>query len=297
MNRSRALSFRAVRLAVWLGLLAGLLVVGTGSVAAATFQLNWSQIGFVDGTSSLQTFTNVGGSGVTMTTEFRVVDASFNDLGLYVPGTSQPNQGMPKVSDTLEALLVRDINQAAFPAAGYIRTQITFSDEITINDLWLEPFYHWSEQGILKHQALQAFDGQGNAVVPVSWQTYGGSTLVVEQHPANGQPWLRSDFTTDQTTYSGATDVNYGSQRIKELHWYSWGEDVQNGSLTNLIGSTYLGSFTFSVVPTAVALVSVASLSPAQAAAGTAPLLLLVVVLSLATLAVSWRRRQETGER
>jgi hypothetical protein len=291
MNRSRALSFRSIRLAFLFSLAAGLLFLSTSSVAAANFQLNWSQIGFVNGVSALQTFTNVGGSGVTMTTEFWVVDANFDDLALYVPGASQLNEDMPKVSEEWGALLVRDISQTTFPDAGYIQTRLTFSDEITINNLALESFYHWTPPGILKHQALQAFDGQGNAVAPVSWETYGGSDMLVELHPANGQSWLRSDFAVTQTTYSGALDIDYGNQRIKELHWYSWGISAETGLLTHLVGSTYLYGFTFSVAPTAVTLVSLAPLKNAQAAAEAAPLLLLAVVLSLVTFAAARRRR------
>jgi hypothetical protein len=260
--------------------LVAVLLVAAPAVLAADFVLDWSAIGFVDGTSSLQTFNNISGSGVNMTTEFRVLNSAFQDVGLYIPGTTPLNAGMPKPEG--DALAVRDIRTGVYQG-GYVLTKITFSQSVQINNLWMEAFYNWTDGPVRKHLALQAFDGNGNAVTPVFWNTYGGSNLVVEAHPANGQPWLRSSYPDTQTTYSGADDIDYGTQEIRELHWYSWGY-APNGSLSNLLGSTYLGDFQFSTVPTAVTLTSTAVLSEATALVVVLPAVLLFGLITLVLL-------------
>lgn len=264
------------------------LVVLAPTVFAGTFILDWSQIGFVDGTSSLQTFTNVNNSGVDMTTEFRVLNSAFQDIGIYIPGTSAPNQNIPHPDGT--ALAVRDISDVAYPGPniGYVLTKITFSPGVRIDDLWVEPFYNWTNESVRKHMALQAFDENGNGLTPVSWQTYGGSSLIVEPHPDNGESWLRSSYPASQNNYSGGFDITYGSQLISELHWYSWGL-APNDSFSHLIGSSLLGDFTFSPeTPTAINLVS------AGAAADKSDILSLVLLafllVSLTTLIIVQQR-------
>jgi hypothetical protein len=284
---------------IWLGLLLGLfalfLLPKAPAVLATDFVLDWSEIGFTDGASSLQTFENISDSGVTMTTEFRVLDNLFDDeeWGLYIPPDGQIK---PDVSGT--ALALRDISSTAYPNAGYIHVRITFSQDIKINNLWMEPFYHWVEPArnidVLKHTALQAFDAYGDSIVPISWQIYGDSLdpsqisdLIAEPHPGNGKDWLRSDYDLGQNTWSGAYGINYGNQPIRELHWYSWGYDTDTGELSNLLGSTYLGSFQFSTFPTAVTLVSVGA---ADRSAALGSILLVVFLFSLVTLAIMHRR-------
>jgi hypothetical protein len=274
--------FRLIPLLAFAGLFA-LLVVSVPAVFAADFVLDWSAIGFVEGDSSLQTFTNVSGSGVDMTTEVRVLNSSFQDIGIYIPGTTNPNQGMPKpVGD---AFSVRDISVSNYPGptVGYILTKITFSQPVQINDLWMEAFYNWTDGPVRKHLALQAFDENGNGVTPVNWTTYGGSDLVVGAHPANGKPWLRSSYPDTQTNYSGASDIDYGAQEIRELHWYSWGL-AANGTLSNLLGSTYLGDVQFSTVPTAVTMTSAEVVSEATAFAAVLPAFLLFGLTTLVLL-------------
>jgi hypothetical protein len=280
---------------IWLGLLLGLfalyLLLKAPAVMAADYILDWSDIEFEDGKSELQTFPDVAGSGVTMTTEFRVLNAIFEDIGLYIPGTTPANQNMPKTIDA--SLRVRDINEQTYggPAVGYVLTIITFSQDIKINNLWMEPFYHWVQPAnnidVLKHAALQAFDGNGNSVTPDSWQVYASSELIIVPHPSNGKDWLRSDFELGQNAWSGAYGINYGNQPIRELHWYSWGYDTDTGELSNLLGSTYLGSFEFSTFPTAVTLVS---LGAADRSAALGSILLVVFLFSLVTLAIMHRR-------
>jgi hypothetical protein len=99
------------------------------SVAASSYVLNWSQIGFQNGNSGPQTFTNINGSGIDMTIEFVVVDTSFANPVPYVPGTTSLNQDMPKASGGPAGgvLEVRDMNFDVHPNAGYIRTKMTFS--------------------------------------------------------------------------------------------------------------------------------------------------------------------------
>ena len=288
--------FRRFRF-VWLGVLAGLfalLVVKASPVLAADFLLDWSEIGFVEGTSSLQTFTNVSNSGVDMTTEFRVLDASFQDIGIYIPGTSALNQGMPKPLG--DGLAVRDISQTDYPGGdvGYVLTKITFSKGVLISDLWMESFYNWTDGGVRKHLALQAFDENGNAVTPVNWSTYGGSDLIVEAHPGNGDPWIRSSYPDSQTAFSGAENIDYGTQAIRELYWYSWGFAADN-SLSHLLDSTYLGDFQFSVqVPTAVTLVSANAVGQPGASG---VILLAFLVISLATVVATLAIRSKQARR
>ena len=212
------------------------------------FYLDWGGLGFVNGLSSLQTFTNVHGSGVDLTTEFLVVDENYDDLGLYVPPVGQT---YPAVGSSFLAL--RDISVGSYPDAGRIKTEIIFSEPIRINEYWFEPFFRWTTPSpdVNKHQAIQAFDDQGDAVVPVSWASYDGSDLHIEPHPINGQAWLRSRYDINQTTYSGSYHINFGDQLVKSIHWYSWGEDQTTGALRHLLGSTYSGGFFF-CVPTDV---------------------------------------------
>lgn len=278
MKRSVSLPPRTIWPAFLVCLLVILLSTTTKPVAAQEFVLEWNQLGFVNGTSALQEFFDVAGSGLNMTIEVRVFDENFNDLGLYVPGTLAGNANMPQAGNG--SLGVRDINATVFPNGGYIQTRIVFSQDITINDLWMEPFYHWETEDVLKHAALQAFDSEGNSLVPLTWTTYGGSDMIVGVHPGNNQNWWRSDFPASQTTYSGAGDINFGTQRIRELRWYSWGLDPVDGvTMRNVLGSTYIGEFTFSVSPTAVTLQSFAP------AASHTPVVALVGFLSLALVA------------
>jgi len=246
---------RFIRVCALAGLFT-LLVIMVPAVFAGDFILDWSQIGFVSGTSSLQTFTNVNNSGVDMTTEFRVLNSAFQDIGIYVPGTSPLNLNIPHPDGT--GLAVRDINDTTYPGTniGYILTTITFSPSIMIDSLWVEPFYNWTAQNVRKNMALQAFDVNGIGLSPVSWQTYGGSSMIIEPHPDNGEPWLRSSYPNSQTSYSGAFDITYGTQLISEFRWYSWGL-VPNGNFSHLLGSSDLGDFQFTPEsPTAINLVS-----------------------------------------
>lgn len=279
---------RFIKLFVLAVLFSFLFVISAGVVFAGDFILNWSQIGFVDGTSSLQTFTNVDNSGVDMTTEFRVLNSAFQDIGIYIPGTSPLNLGMPKPDG--DALAVRDISLSDYPGAdvGYILTTITFSPSISIDELWVEPFYNWTAEGVRKHMALQAFDGNGNGLAPVSWSTYGGSDLIVEPHPSNGEPWFRSSYPNGQTTYSGGFEISYTGQQISELHWYSWGLATDD-SFSHLLGSSLLGDFQFTPeVPTAIHLVSIG------AAVGDSnvliPILLAILLVSLTTVIIVRQR-------
>jgi hypothetical protein len=287
-----AAHLKRVRL-VWYGILFGLfallVAVKVPAVLAADFFLNWSQIGFVDGTSSLQTFTNVSGSGVNMTTEFRVLNGSFQDIGPYIPGSTALNQGMPKPVNG--ALAVRDISTRDYPGAdvGYVLTKIVFSQGVEIHDLWLESFYDWSDENVRKHLALQAFDDNGNALVPVSWTINGVSSLLVEPQPDNGDPWLRSSYPDGQNVFTGASEISYGNQAVRELHWYSWGYADDN-TLSHLLGSTYLGDFQFSTIPTAVSLVSVSATGEPGALNASAAGFLLVTLASLTALLLARRQ-------
>lgn len=274
--------FRFIWLCIMASLIALLLVVNVPAVLAGDFVLDWSSIGFVEGTSSLQTFTNVNNSGVDMTTEFRVLNAAFQDIGIYIPGSGPLNQGIPKPDGS--ALAIRDISESDYPGAdvGYVFTKITFSDGITIDSLWTESFYHWAAQDIRKNLAIQAFDAAGNGLAPISWTIYGASTLIVEPHPINGEPWLRSTFPDNQNVFTGAEAITYGDQLIRELHWYSWGYAADD-SLSHLLGSTYLGDFQFSRTPTAISLVSLGAEGKADALD---IVLLALLVMGLATLVV-----------
>jgi hypothetical protein len=282
MNRSRLLPNYFLWLLGLLSLVLLALLPGARPVSAVQeFTLDWAQIGFVDSTSTLQTFENIGGSGVTMTTEFVVLDENFNELGIYVPGTGPLNAEKPKASGG--ALEVRDISQTVFPNAGYIKSRIIFSQDIYIKDLWMEPYYYREDVNVMKHAALQAFKGDGVGVVPISWTPYSSgpliSDLISQPHPGNGELWLRSDFPIEQSSYSGAFDINYGNQPVRELYWYSWGEDPDTGEFRHVLGSTLLGPFTFTLQPTAVTL---QSFSPA---ASNTPVIALVGFLSLAIVA------------
>ncbi len=279
---------RFFRLSVLAGLFT-LLAVLVPTVFADDFILDWSQIGFVDGTSSLQTFPNVSNSGVEMTTEFRILDSAFQDVGIYIPGTSPLNLGMPKPDGT--ALAVRDINERSYPGTdiGYVMTIITFSPNVTIKDLWTEPFYNWTTQGIRKHMALQAFDVNGNGLSPIAWQTYGGSNLLVEPHPDNGEPWLRSSYPDTQNAYSGSFDINYGDQLISELHWYSWGL-ASNGNLSHLVGSSLLGDFEFLPPPPTV--INLVSAGVAGNESDMVVVILLAFLLITLTTLIIFQQRQ-----
>jgi hypothetical protein len=287
------------RRSIWLGLLLGIfslfLLLKAPIALAADYILDWSQIGFVDGNSGPQTFNNVAGSGVDMTVEIRVLNSSFQDTGAYIPGTTPLNQDMPKVvvfGDNDAALSIRDINEENFPDAGYILTKITFSTDVKINELWMDSFYHYTNDNVLKHLALQAFDAEGNGLVPQDHEIVGSgsplSEMITTAHPTNGESWWRSSFPITQTNFTGAIGINYGNQAIRELHWYSWGYDPADGTtLQHVLGSTYLGNFQFSTFPTAVTLVS---LGAADRSAALGSILLVVFLFSLVTLAIMHRR-------
>jgi len=279
---------------IWLGLLLGIfslfLLLKAPIALAADFILDWSQIGFEDGNSGPQTFYNVSGSGVDMTVEIQVLNSSFQDIGAYIPGTTPLNQDMPRIVD--DALSVRDINVAAYPDAGYILTKITFSSDIKINELWMDSFYHYTGGNVLKQLALQAFDAEGNGLVPQDHAIVGSgsplSEMITTAHPTNGVSWWRSSFPITQTNFTGAIGINYGNQAIRELHWYSWGYNPADGTtLQHVLGSTYLGSFQFSTFPTAVTLVS---LGAADRSAALGSILLVVFLFSLVTLVIMHRR-------
>ena len=95
--------------------------------------------------------------------------------------------------------------------------------------------------------------------------------------------WLRSSYPDTQTTYSGADDIDYGTKEIRELHWYSWGY-APDGAMSNLLGSTYLGDFQFSTVPTAVTLTSTGVISEATALAAVLPAVLLFGLVTVVLL-------------
>lgn len=295
MKRGR---FFLANFSFWLSLLLSLfsfaIFAKPQPVSAADYFLNWGDLGFVDGTSAPQTFTNIDGSGINMTIEFRVVDENFVDIGPYIPGTGQI---MPKIEDPTDEgyLAVRDISSTNYPNAGYILTKMSFSENIKISgDLWMEAIFNWQAGGTLKYQALQAFSPTGAGVVPVSWTTYGGSDMISETHPENGELWFRSSYPVTQTTYSGVENINYGNQAIKELHWYSWGYDPADGTtLRNLLGSTYLGNFRFSSFPTAVTLVN---LGATDKPAVTAPFLVALLPFGLATIFVVRRGRKSAAQ-
>lgn len=286
MISAKLSSLRLIPLLLFAGLLA-LLLVNPPAVFAADFIFDWSALGFVEGQSSQQTFTDVAGSGVDVTTEVRVLDEAFVDLGLYIPGADGQNVGMPKAEG--DALAVRDISETDYPGdgVGYVLTIITFSQPVQLNDIWMEAFFNWPGGPVRKHLALQAFDEIGNAVVPTSWSTYGGSDLVLAAHPANGQQWLRSSYPDAQTNYSGADDIDYGTEEITELHWYSWGYSP-DGDMSHLLGSTYLGDFQFSTVPTAVTLSSTDVVGVATASSMV--VLPAFVLFGLATLVILRKR-------
>jgi hypothetical protein len=294
-NRSYVFTNRSIWLAVVLGVFLLVLLSGPKpSAASEEFTLDWSEIPFVSGTSAPQTFEDVAGSGVDVSVVVNVLDENFNILEYYVAAPAD-NGPFPRTfgdeTSDYNVLGVRDIDITATPAARYIRTEITFSHDITIKDLEMGPFYHWVNGGVLKHAALQAFTADNAAMVPLTWNIYGGSTLVVQPHPVNGKDWLRSTFSNDQTADSGAVAIDYGSQPIRKLHWYSWGLNPADGvTFRHVLGSTYLGGFTFTKVGTTA--VSLQSFSPATSAI---PLTIVVsiMVLGVASLgAVRIRRRK-----
>jgi hypothetical protein len=291
MNYFFFLHGRPARLIATLGFL--LLFITTlfnaQPVRAQSFTLNWGAIDYVDGMSALQIFENISDSGIDMSVEVQVFNSDFSEnLGLYVPGLAQI---MPHAGDG--SFEVRDLSPTAFPGGGYIQTRIIFSQEIMITDIWMEPFYNYPAGGgnVLKHAALQAFDANENAVVPLTWTAFGGSDLIVEAHPGNGEPWLRSTYPITQATYSGAFNISYGNQRIKEISWYSWGLNVGDGSFAHTLGSTLLGAFVFNAAPTAVTLVSI-SAGASNNVAAVLPILLATAVIGLATT-VTLKQRQK----
>jgi hypothetical protein len=248
------------------------------------FSLDWDGLGYETGNSSPQTFTNVAGSGVNMTVEVRMYNAVFADIGPYI----HPAGEYPRINSN--ALSVRGIDPVAYPEAGMIVSKISFSDPISLNGLWFEPFYFWTDESLRKEMALQLFDTEGDGIVPGHFTVYGGSDLVIVNHPTNTQPWLRSDFPNTQTTYSGAFGINYGSQAIEEIHWYSWNTTPDGQSFSHTIGSSYFDGFTFCrVTPTAVSLIDFQTNSvPAL------PWMAALVALVLMTgLLLTVRRRQE----
>jgi hypothetical protein len=250
------------------------------------YSLDWAGLGYETGNSSPQTFTNVAGSGVNMTVEVRIYDAGFTDIGPYI----NPTDEYPAI--TGNALSVRDIDPVAYPDAGMIVSKITFSDPISLNGLWFEPFYFWAAQNLRKEMALQLFDTEGGSIVPGHFTVYGGSDLVIGNHPTNTQPWLHSDFLNSQTNYSGGENINYGSQAIQEIHWYSWTTTPDGESFGHTIGSSYFDGFTFCrVTPTAVSLIDLQSSNlPAL------PWVVMLVALVFMTgLLLTVRRRQEVS--
>lgn len=277
MNRSTVLPARPIWLVVLSALLLFVGLFSARPTAAQDFVLEWDQIGFVDGTSTPQTFLDINGSGVNMTIDFRVFGPDFADLGTYVPGTTPLNANKPQASGG--DLEVRDINVGLFPNAGYIQTRMVFSQDVYISDLWMESFYHWTQEDVMKHAALQAFDADGNGLVPESWEIYGGgSQMVVATHPGNNEPWWRSDFPVPQTVFTGVQFIDFGNQPIRELRWYSWGQDPVTGALRHVLGSTALGEFSFSTTPTAVNLQSFTPAASAMPVAGLVGFLALALV-------------------
>jgi hypothetical protein len=251
------------------------------------YSFRWDELSppFENGNSSLQTFTDIQGLGVNMTVEVRVYDAAFNDIGLYV---APPGQEFPRVEGT--AFSTRDINSTTHPNAGMIIAKVIFSEPITINGLWLEPFYFWTDHNVRKMMAIQAFDPDGNGVVPGGFTMYGGSDLVAELRPDNNKLWLVADFPNTQTVYSGASGINYGAQPIQEIDWFSWAEPPDRLSFSHTIGSSYFGSFLFCrISPTAVSLVDFQTSSKPVVpwAAG------LVALVFMTGLALTVRRRRE----
>jgi hypothetical protein len=248
--------------------------------------LDWPGLGFEPGNSGPQTFLNVAGSGVDMTVEISMYNAAFEEIGPYI----HPDGDYPTVNGN--ALAVRGIDPDEYPNAGMIVSKITFSDPISLNGLWFEPFYFWTQQNLRKEMGLQLFDTEGDGIVPGFFSVYGGSDLVIVNHPANNQPWLRSDFPNSQTTYSGAFSINYGSQAIQEIHWYSWTTTPDGQSFSNTIGSSYFNGFTFCrVTPTAVSLIDLQS-SNLPALPWVATLVAMVFMTGLLLVA---RRRQEVS--
>ncbi len=251
------------------------------------FALDWTELEFQTGNSGPQTFSNVGGSGTDMTVNVRMYNAAFADIGEYI----HPGGEYPTVSGN--ALSVRGIDPAEYPSAGMIVSKITFSEPISLNGLWFEPFYFWTTPSLRKEMALQLFDTEGDAIVPGFFTTYGGSDLVTVNHPANGQLWLRSEFPNTQTFYSGAENINYGSQAIQEIHWYSWTTPPSGVGFSNTIGSSYFNGFTFCrVTPTAVSLIDLQSSNlPALPWAAT----LVAMVLMTGLMLVVRRREAVSG--
>jgi hypothetical protein len=253
------------------------------------YSLDWAELGYEPGNSLLQTFTNVAGSSVNMTVEVRLFDADFNDIGPYV---SPANQSHPLVQ--VQGLFsVRDIDANEYPEAGMVVTIITFPDPISANELGFEPFFFYTQENIRKEMAVQSFDSEGNGIVPGNFDVYGGSNLVVEQHPTNSETWLRSDFPNSQTNWSGAFNINYGTQPIQEIHWYSWAKISDGQNFSHVISSSYLTGFSFcQLTPTAVSLIDLQSSNlPALPWAAT----LVALVFMTGLLLVVRRREEVTG--
>jgi hypothetical protein len=77
------------RRSIWLGLLLGIfslfLLLKAPIALAADYILDWSQIGFVDGTSSPQTFENISGSGCNDDDRgIRTLDSEFQRCRAYI---------------------------------------------------------------------------------------------------------------------------------------------------------------------------------------------------------------------
>ena len=250
------------------------------------YSLDWTALGFETGNAGPQQFLNVGGSGVNMTINVRMYNAAFEDIGPYV----HTSNAFPTI--TGNALTVRGISDTAYPQAGMIVSQITFSDPISLNGLWFEPFYFWASENLRKEMALQIFDTESNGILPGYFTTYDGSNLLGITHPTNNEPWLRSDFPNSQTDYSGAENINYGSQPIQEIHWYSWTTPPNGVGFSNTIGSSYFNGFTFCrVTPTAVSLIDLQSSNvPALPWVAT-----LVAMVFMTGLLLVVRRREEVN--
>jgi hypothetical protein len=260
--------------------------IDAGLLPGCTY-MDWNALGYVTGDSSLQTFTNIQGRDLTMTIEVRVYNAAFSDIGLYQAASANYPA---TVNGDGPAFSVRNIDPGQ--PAGMIVTKIIFSEPISINNLWLEPFYFRADVNVWKQMAIQAFDSSGNGIIPGSFIDYNGSTLVAEPHPVNTELWMRSQFPITQTAWSGAFDINYGTQQIQEIDWYSWGENGTDLSLTHEIGSSYFGAFYFcQFTPTAVSLINVQS--------GTMPVMPwaagLVVMVFMTGLLLTGRQRRKAG--
>jgi hypothetical protein len=259
----------------------------------------WEELGYEAGNSEPQTFEDILGLGLDVTIDVRVVDQNFNDIGLYVSAPPQTPPPYPRVEDwgIGSPFSVRDINSSA--PVGRIVTIVTFSDIVTLNYIGIESVGLWTTPNpdLYKRMALQAFDGAGNnaqGVAPGYYRVVNGSSnveITVEDHPTNSETWLVANV-EDAVSLSGVLDINYGTQPIQQLHWYSWAESSVDGSLSRQIGSSYLYGLTFCrVTPTAVSLIDLQSSNlPALPWVAT-----LVAMVFMTGLLLVVRRREEVS--